>query len=306
MNEILYELRKHNHNFEKLTLYIEKCLECNDLTLKSGSNHHILPYEQYPQYSDLKLYPWNKARVTHSQHIMLHYLLFEAVEELQGGLTCLASKGGQGWKIEMGMSEDEFNEAVERAYKVGAAKGKITRQTLHKDQEKYPGMTIAQVGGMLSSKTSTTTLHKNQEKYPDMTIAEATATQSAETVGSTLHDDQEKYPGMTIRDVMQVNKLKTVNKLHKDQEKYPGMTIAQVGAVNTAKTRMHKTGRFFDLYHINLGLLDKRVEYKTIRRISQMLPNTTKEMHFGKRSTSFWQIEKQYKGHLKGLYVIEV
>lgn len=41
-------------------------------------NHHILPKHVFPEYKNLKHYPWNGIKLTTRQHIIAHYILMKA------------------------------------------------------------------------------------------------------------------------------------------------------------------------------------------------------------------------------------
>ena len=51
--------------------------ENTHLTESYDVNHHILPRAKtlFPEYEDLKKYPWNSTRLSHRVHYIAHYIL---------------------------------------------------------------------------------------------------------------------------------------------------------------------------------------------------------------------------------------
>jgi hypothetical protein len=46
---------------------------------KDGEDHHILPKCLFPEYSDLKVYPENKKKLSHKAHYIAHLILWKAL-----------------------------------------------------------------------------------------------------------------------------------------------------------------------------------------------------------------------------------
>jgi hypothetical protein len=63
---------------------------------------------------------------------------------------------------------------------------------------------------------------------------------------------------------------------------------------------------WYNIYHIDNGLVQENVPQKDLRKISQTLKNTTKEKYMGKSNQSKSSLIKQGKEKLIGLYVKEI
>ena len=83
---ILDEFTKSNlfiKDTQKLQDYIMFCLDRNQNKRIKGetSLHHILPQAEscFPEFKDLKIYPWNGSHLMHSDHYIAHAMFCEAV-----------------------------------------------------------------------------------------------------------------------------------------------------------------------------------------------------------------------------------
>ena len=66
-------------NIHYLKRYIRLMRIWNDIQhIGYTENHHILPKHMFPEYKNLKHYPWNGIKLTARQHIIAHYVLMKA------------------------------------------------------------------------------------------------------------------------------------------------------------------------------------------------------------------------------------
>lgn len=73
-------------NIIKLKEYILFCIENNTENIKSKTaKHHILPKSKnlpFTNYKNFKENPWNCATLTHKNHYIAHWLLFESIDHI--------------------------------------------------------------------------------------------------------------------------------------------------------------------------------------------------------------------------------
>ena len=81
-NDIYAILSSKSHNPHYLNRYYKFILLCtlaNKNLSKSvyTENHHICPKakDHFPEYTNLRIFPWNSIRLTRRQHIIAHYIL---------------------------------------------------------------------------------------------------------------------------------------------------------------------------------------------------------------------------------------
>jgi len=82
--EIFNKFISHNNNTliydkDKLTFYIDFCLNNHNPALQEKENHHILPKSMFPEFKKLSLNPWNKSTLSIKNHIKAHFYLTEAI-----------------------------------------------------------------------------------------------------------------------------------------------------------------------------------------------------------------------------------
>lgn len=96
--------------------YVDYCINTS-IKVSGRHAHHILPRAQFPEFIKESC---NIAWLTPAQHIIAHKLLFDSNIEFQGGVVALYAKHGH--LIESGLSEEEYNTYIEKAYKCSAIK----------------------------------------------------------------------------------------------------------------------------------------------------------------------------------------
>jgi hypothetical protein len=82
MYRTVLETKAHNrHYLIKYCNFIERCIAKNESEKVKGytESHHICPKSKnmFPEYKNLKEFPWNKAVLTPRQHIIAHMLLYK-------------------------------------------------------------------------------------------------------------------------------------------------------------------------------------------------------------------------------------
>ncbi len=70
-------------SLKMLEKYIYFCFDKNQKTkIKSKTSyHHILPNKSFPEFSNLKDFPWNGTHLMYSDHYYAHWLLTEAIDD---------------------------------------------------------------------------------------------------------------------------------------------------------------------------------------------------------------------------------
>lgn len=83
----MYEiLTSKTHNPHYINRYVKFIIACCNKNTKFGideqyaEDHHICPKadDLFPEYTDVRLYPWNNARLTGRQHFLAHWMLWKA------------------------------------------------------------------------------------------------------------------------------------------------------------------------------------------------------------------------------------
>lgn len=65
----------NDHYLKRYVKFIEAC---NGSTADYIENHHICPKAYFPEYEDLKVNPWNRAKLSARQHFIAHWMLAKA------------------------------------------------------------------------------------------------------------------------------------------------------------------------------------------------------------------------------------
>lgn len=73
--------------------------------------HHILPKSLFPQYKDLRKFPWNKAKLSHPDHVLAHWWLHQALQRSETGYSLHRMKNGT--DVEMSETGEAFWNGVE-------------------------------------------------------------------------------------------------------------------------------------------------------------------------------------------------
>ena len=69
---LMHDGRRYAHRYLK---FIQICNAANIDYDGIMEKHHILPTSLFPEYSSLKLHPWNMVRLTPRQHFIAHWML---------------------------------------------------------------------------------------------------------------------------------------------------------------------------------------------------------------------------------------
>ena len=94
MQNIKEQLSKFDHNeiyLERYVKFIKYCLIFNFGKILKIEKHHILPQSKYlfPEFSDLKLFPWNRIDLTPRQHYIAHWILSKVYIQKTQKSSCL-------------------------------------------------------------------------------------------------------------------------------------------------------------------------------------------------------------------------
>lgn len=95
-NKIIEVLTSKPHNIHYLNRYvkfIQYCIKTNNYDNNSikYEDHHICPKadDLFPEYKNLNVYSWNKAKLTTRQHIVAHVLLWKAYPNFPSQMIAL-------------------------------------------------------------------------------------------------------------------------------------------------------------------------------------------------------------------------
>lgn len=78
----LFEQRVEIIDKDMLEKYIEFCITKSDENCV-GEVHHILPRAHFPEYEDLKIYTYNRVKLSYANHLKAHYLLVLSIESAE-------------------------------------------------------------------------------------------------------------------------------------------------------------------------------------------------------------------------------
>lgn len=68
-----------NQNLNRYLNFISNCV--SPKVGEYGENHHILPKSLFPEFKNIKKYPWNIKRLKARDHYMVHYMLCELLPD---------------------------------------------------------------------------------------------------------------------------------------------------------------------------------------------------------------------------------
>jgi hypothetical protein len=101
---------------------------------------------------------------------------------------------------------------------------------------------------------------------------------------------------MTIQERANIKLSRTV------KTEINGVSLASIKNIKSANT-VALSNPFYNIFHIDKGLLETNIPKKDLRKISQVLINTNKTNYLGKSERSKAQLIKNNKTNLIGLYV---
>lgn len=93
--EILKTKPHNKHYLNRYYRFIENCMlknsSMNTDELGYTEKHHICPKskDMFPEYKNLKKYPWNMVILTYRQHIIAHLLLWKAYDNISQTLSII-------------------------------------------------------------------------------------------------------------------------------------------------------------------------------------------------------------------------
>jgi len=96
----IYEILKtkpHNEHYLKRYIhFINSCRQHNQVIVEEYTEkHHICPKskDMFPEYANLKQFPWNECELTHRQHIIAHLILYRCFNTQSQLLSVLYTSG---------------------------------------------------------------------------------------------------------------------------------------------------------------------------------------------------------------------
>lgn len=77
IEQLMHQKSDNTHLITRYISFISSCTTKNITTDDTTENHHILPKCKgfWPEYKNLREYPWNSSQLTYRQHIIAHIML---------------------------------------------------------------------------------------------------------------------------------------------------------------------------------------------------------------------------------------
>lgn len=324
-SKILEEFNKLSStiiDIKYLEKYIEFCISNNvgGKIISETTSHHILPMAKtlpFTEFSNLKVYTWNKAELYYADHYYAHYLLYRAINHFSTifAFTSMHNKDFKLGRITENdlIQKDEFTIIwKERNKKISEYNMElishngdlITRASCIMKNRILSEETLSNMSDRMTGNNNIVHMDGTVDKIRDTKLStiidgKNLDTISAERAAETMKKEFINDKGEKTTQYKENGKKLSTHLLQIEEN---GKTKAY-NKNKLSHEKMRQTGKWYKVFNIFDSSYEQVLCAADVRKICANLESKTKENYLGINENASKKLIKNNKKELIGLYV---